>query len=1673
MTLVATAFPFSIFATEDQEGFLTPGEEKTQEIERKLNDPIQIRATRDKGLVPNTGEEGNQIKTPEELGFEFDVETCAITKDIQENRTDLVIPEKVKVDGKVYTVKAVGEDEGWRSKNILGIKAKDAKETSKYKSITLPDTIEEIKDNAFEGVFYRNEVGNIVFPDSLKKIGERAFRDNKFKKLTIPDNVETVGEAAFENSEALEEVTFQGAQTEIGVVTFKNSNKLKKVTLPKELKVIGGGVFTDCSSLNQIDIPKTVTIIYSKAFSKNTTLNFAITEEEFNNMKGFAEDLVDFNKTFANSDSSQESNLVPDKALQKAINVEINEDNAKKIQSGEMQERNMDDPISKKDLESLTSISAREVESLEGLQYAKNLDTIGLPEAKFTDLSPIKDLKGVDRLGINVKGSKNTELKDFSPLKNWDHPYMLWIENTGLKDLSFLENKTLYNYLYLNGNEIEDVSVLKTVHGIPGNKLTLTGNKIKDFSPLKRVKAFRTYTNDKQRTDYKAETAEFNNPLINSLGSSQPITEIKGLVKSAGDYGEKIQILAKPKDGSNFIKIPYGNQCVLTLDISEIKDQLAEYEAEDVKKQEVTFKIFANEKNQKGEDVPLYVERHGEYILRVFDKEGTELENTNAQGVKCIWDLPNGDYSYQVSKKGYKGPNGEETITGNFTVKDQAKKIEINLYVDHQAQTPYPYFEELWIEDRATGDILGRGVIDSNTISVVVQSEEARQRMYSGKAQIKGKAFNALEVFAQVSASPESSHVERTKFDAFALERDGDTNHTPFKKDSATYIELYGTGGKWQHYYLFVKENPDQYAVLFRSPSYKNFPRKSNLGSLTIRSKENPENGWDVSQFVQLVDKNKIPLTPEKYVEKEYPGYIAVPRHGGGTFTGWYLSPDFKEKYNFDKAFNTDESLYIGFDNVESMDEMSDLFTVEISASANVDKYVNKYYKTPRDTDWKEMPLGTGRDAWPKVKVGEELQFKIVPKDEYALAFVQASYDGHLIPIEQISEYEFKYKPVPAQDRFPYNDNIVNYGLVLKEKSKRSEPFALNKQHNISMVADGVRMFLDQAISSKEYYTLGQAGDNLQVRVNYYDNTEQFNEGKADKKITLENFGIKTVSDNVVTSKLIKTEKNPHMIGQKTNIYQFTMPNEDIIITAKGQETGLAKLAYAQFNFKDKEGNPIAPEKIEKLVVYTDPYGSKEIKDISKAEELWTNTNVKYYTYMVTVKDKGKFYGDFEWNGSPREITLTLDVNKDTGKTEKDVQNLMDIAKGLLEDKNYPKESLEKLEKAIGEAKGLSQKQNFEKAHEVLSKAIDEVLEGNQPDVPEVPDKPKEKDFGQAKDSLKKAVDKADKLKEEDYTKATWAVFANALRNAKSELQLAKKAEDLEKAEKALNAAQGQLKAVQAPEGKNFKEAKDKLDTAIKEAEKLKKEDYTKETWEDFENALKNAKSEAKFDKATVKSLEKAKKDLKDAQDKLKKVDAVTEEAEKINQDHKDLVKNAKFTDMLDVSGHWAETYIKYVMDRGYLVGTSKHYFSPNRDTTRAEFVTVLARLAGVKEENYKKNQFTDVPKGVYYEAAVNWAEDKGIVLGVGDKKFAPNQTMTREEMATILDRYIEKTSKVYSGGQEQSFKDQGNIASWAKDSVKRMTKAGILEGTDQGKFEPKANFSRSELAAVIYRLDK
>ena len=170
-------------------------------------------------------------------------------------------------------------------------------------------------------------------------------------------------------------------------------------------------------------------------------------------------------------------------------------------------------------------------------------------------------------------------------------------------------------------------------------------------------------------------------------------------------------------------------------------------------------------------------------------------------------------------------------------------------------------------------------------------------------------------------------------------------------------------------------------------------------------------------------------------------------------------------------------------------------------------------------------------------------------------------------------------------------------------------------------------------------------------------------------------------------------------------------------------------------------------------------------------------------------------------------------------------------------------------------------------------------------------------------------------------------------------------------------------------------------------------------------------------------------------------------------------------------SDSWYKPYIDYAYTYGLLKGTGVRQMQPERTVTRAEFVQILASLAGVNTSN--KNVFSgfaDVKPGQWYTPAVKWASENGIVSGISATKFAPNNKITREQMCTMLVKFIENYMHITikNKNQKTTFTDDAFISSWAKYSVYKCQTGGLVSGVSASLFAPKNYATRASAAVII-----
>lgn len=166
----------------------------------------------------------------------------------------------------------------------------------------------------------------------------------------------------------------------------------------------------------------------------------------------------------------------------------------------------------------------------------------------------------------------------------------------------------------------------------------------------------------------------------------------------------------------------------------------------------------------------------------------------------------------------------------------------------------------------------------------------------------------------------------------------------------------------------------------------------------------------------------------------------------------------------------------------------------------------------------------------------------------------------------------------------------------------------------------------------------------------------------------------------------------------------------------------------------------------------------------------------------------------------------------------------------------------------------------------------------------------------------------------------------------------------------------------------------------------------------------------------------------------------------------------------------WFYTSVITAYSRGLMNGVSTTEFNPNGDVTRAMFVTVLYRMEGSPENDGNK-KFGDVEVGSWYDKAVAWASANGIVNGVSDTEFAPNNKITREQMAAMVYRYASyKKADMTVTKDLSSYTDLASVSEYALEPMKWVCGMGIINGMTETTLVPQGTSTRAQAATVFVR---
>ena len=170
----------------------------------------------------------------------------------------------------------------------------------------------------------------------------------------------------------------------------------------------------------------------------------------------------------------------------------------------------------------------------------------------------------------------------------------------------------------------------------------------------------------------------------------------------------------------------------------------------------------------------------------------------------------------------------------------------------------------------------------------------------------------------------------------------------------------------------------------------------------------------------------------------------------------------------------------------------------------------------------------------------------------------------------------------------------------------------------------------------------------------------------------------------------------------------------------------------------------------------------------------------------------------------------------------------------------------------------------------------------------------------------------------------------------------------------------------------------------------------------------------------------------------------------------------------------WYHEYTDYVIAQELMNGMDETHFAPEGNLTRGMLVTTLYRLAG-EPEVAEAATFTDVKAGRYYAEAVAWAEDLGIAKGMTATAFQPEGTVTRQQAATFLYRYVTEYLKqeAVEGADLTAFADGGKVQDYAKTAMSWAVAEGFFEGYGDGTLRPGAVLTRAQMAKLLTILDQ
>jgi hypothetical protein len=177
------------------------------------------------------------------------------------------------------------------------------------------------------------------------------------------------------------------------------------------------------------------------------------------------------------------------------------------------------------------------------------------------------------------------------------------------------------------------------------------------------------------------------------------------------------------------------------------------------------------------------------------------------------------------------------------------------------------------------------------------------------------------------------------------------------------------------------------------------------------------------------------------------------------------------------------------------------------------------------------------------------------------------------------------------------------------------------------------------------------------------------------------------------------------------------------------------------------------------------------------------------------------------------------------------------------------------------------------------------------------------------------------------------------------------------------------------------------------------------------------------------------------------------------------------FNDLSSVE--WARKSIKVLASKGIINGTGSNNFSPTANITRADYLVLLVKTLGLTAEI--DGNFADISTDDYYYQEIGIAKKLGIASGMGDNRFMPNVSITRQDMMVMTERALRMQKKLEAKGSAadlEKFNDKSLVAAYAVNGVATLVKEGLIVGIGDN-INPLGNTTRAEAAAILYRIYK